>query len=78
MEEEALLKFSELEKEILLDRDISYDFRMEVGFINDRVEFFVKKNPIKFLVVDKEMSAKNKESFEALVEHINVPLVIIP
>jgi hypothetical protein len=78
MEKEAMLKFSKLEKEILLNKNISYDFRMEVGFINDRVELFIKKTPIKFLVMDKETSAINKESFEALVAYIKVPLVIVP
>lgn len=78
IEEEALLKFSKLESEMLLNKNISYDFRMEVGFINDRVEFFMKKNPTKFLVIDKEMSDKNKESFEALIEQMKVPLVIMP
>lgn len=78
IEEDAALKFSQLESEILLNQNISYDFRIEVGFINDRVAFFTQHNPIKFLVMDRAMGSSNKESFNELVEHIKVPLVIVP
>lgn len=78
IEEEALQHFADLEQDILEGQNISYDFRMEVGFVTDRVEYLIQKTPINFLVMDKEMSSKNKESFEELVENIRIPLVIVP
>jgi hypothetical protein len=78
LEEEALQKFSDLEREILLGRDITYDFRTEVGFVADRVEDHTRHHPISFLVMDKNMSTANRETFEDLFEHIHVPVVIVP
>jgi len=78
IEEEALRNFATLEHDLLTNQNISYDFRMEVGFMNDRVEHFTRKVPINFLVMDREMSTENRESFDELVEHITVPLVIVP
>ncbi len=78
IEEEAMQHFADLEQDILEGQNISYDFRMEVGFVTDRVEQLIQKTPINFLVMDKEMSSKNKESFEELVENIRIPLVIVP
>jgi hypothetical protein len=78
IEEKALRNFATLEHELLANQNISYDFRMEVGFMNDRVEHFTQKVPINFLVMDREMSTENRESFDKLVEHITVPLVIVP
>jgi hypothetical protein len=77
LEEEASQKFSQLEKDLLLGRKLSYDFRTEVGFMADRVENHARLNPISFLVMDKNMSTSN-ETFEELFEHVHVPLVIVP
>lgn len=78
IEEEALKNFETLEHEFLAGQNISYDFRVEVGFVNDRVEQLVQKTNINFLVMDREMSSNNKESFDELVEQIRIPLVIVP
>ena len=78
IEEDALHKFATLEHDLLSNQNISYDFRMEVGFMNDRVHQLTQKVPINFLVMDREMSTENKESFDELVEQIRIPLVIVP
>jgi hypothetical protein len=78
IEEEALKNFKTLELEFLEGQNISYDFLMEVGFVNDRVERLLQKTSINFLVMDREMSANNKESFDELVEQTRIPLVIVP
>jgi hypothetical protein len=78
IEEEALMNFKTLEHEFLEGQNISYDFLMEVGFINDRVERLLQKTSINLLVMDREMSANNKESFDELVEQTRIPLVIVP
>jgi nucleotide-binding universal stress UspA family protein len=77
MEEEALQRFASLEKECLKDKGITYNFKTEVGFVSDRVEEYSKKNPVSFLVTDKN-STGNRESFDELLKHTKVPLVIVP
>src|SRR6187551_480248 len=50
MEDEAKQQFMEFEKELLMDRGISYNFKTEVGFVTDRIEDHAKKNSLSFLV----------------------------
>jgi len=78
MEDEALLNFGSLEKEMLNGTGISYDFKTEVGFIADRVEEHVRKNSIDFLVMNKNISQESKEAFDELVEHTQIPVIIVP
>jgi nucleotide-binding universal stress UspA family protein len=78
IEDEALKNFALLEKDLLLNGKISYDFKSEVGFLADRVEEHTKNHPVSFMVIDKNIRTGNKESFDELVENTQIPLVIIP
>ena len=78
MEEEAAKNFSLFEKELLAGKGITYDFKTEVGFIDDRIEEHARRNKLSFLVMDKEMSLRNKESFDDLIKQLQIPLVIVP
>jgi nucleotide-binding universal stress UspA family protein len=78
IEEDANRNLAVLEKEILSDSGVEYDFKIEVGFVDDRIEAHVKTNQINFLVMGKGMSLRNKETFDDLVLQLQIPLVIIP
>lgn len=78
MEEEAKKKFIAFESQYLKDIGIKYEFKIEVGFVADRIEDHVKNNPLGFLVIDSSMCTRNKETFDDLIENIKVPVVIIP
>jgi|SRR5688572_14187712 len=77
IEAAAKKSFDILEEDLLRNKSISYDFRSEVGFIADRVENHTKNHPVSCMVVDKNIRADNKESFDDLVESAKIPLVII-
>jgi nucleotide-binding universal stress UspA family protein len=78
IEEEALLNFGKLERELLAGAGVDYDFKSEVGFVTDRVEEHAKKRDVSFLVMGRGMQSLNKEGFDELVSHLRVPLVIVP
>ena len=78
VEEEAKKKFIAFESQHLKDIGIKYQFKIEVGFVADRIEDHAKNNPLGFLVIDKTMCTRNKETFDDLIESINVPVVIVP
>jgi universal stress protein A len=78
IEQEAHQKFEALEKEYLADKGVSYDFKIEVGFVTDRIEDRIKKNLLDFVVMDKPMRSNGNESFEELMEHIHVPMLLVP
>lgn len=78
IEEEASQNMTKLEKELLVNSGIEYDIKIEVGFVEDRIEEHLKTNQISFLVMGKEMSLRNKEMFDDLLQKLQVPLVIVP
>jgi hypothetical protein len=78
IEEEARQNFAVLEKEVLAGSGVSYDFKVEVGFVSIRVKEYAKKNGVSFLVMGKKMNGTSKESFDELAANIQVPLVIVP
>jgi nucleotide-binding universal stress UspA family protein len=78
IEENAVRNFSSIEKEVLSDEAIQYTFKVEVGFISNRVKDHARKNGASFIVMGNKMNSGNKESFDELAESIQVPLVIVP
>ena len=77
-EEHASKKFATLEKNYLKGKNISFDFSPEVGFVNDRIDYHLKKEAIVLMVVSKGMNFKNNESAEDLINHANVPVLVVP
>src|SRR4030095_12697584 len=53
VEEEAKKKFIAFESQYLKDIGIKYDFKIEVGFVADRIEDHAKNHPLRFLVIDR-------------------------
>lgn len=78
MEQNAYSQFASLEKDILYGKGISYDFRTEIGFTSDRIEDHARKNSLNFLIMDKNISSSTKENFDQLMEHLQVPTLLIP
>lgn len=78
MEQEALSHFTDFENEFLKNISLTYEFKVEIGFIADRVEDFAKKNPLSFIVMDKALCTRSRDTFDELLEQTNVPLIIIP
>jgi nucleotide-binding universal stress UspA family protein len=77
-EEEAKQKFAAVENECLAMTGIVYEFKIEVGFMADRIEEHLKKYETSFLVIDKNMCSQSKDTFDDLMEHVTVPMVIVP
>ncbi len=78
IEDEAKQKFIELEKAHLIGTGISYDFQIEVGFVSDRIEDHSKKTRLNIVVMDKPDRSNSNETLEELMEHIDVPILLIP
>jgi nucleotide-binding universal stress UspA family protein len=78
LEDDSAKTFLAWEKELLKGRGVLYDFKTEIGFMNDRITEHSKKNAISLLVIGRNGNIKNKESFDELVNHIDIPLVIVP
>ena len=70
--------FAAWEDKILMNGGIPYEFKVEVGFVSNRVADYVKRDSVSFLVMGKEMNSTNNESFDELARSIQVPLIIVP
>jgi hypothetical protein len=77
-EEQAVNNFSAIENDLLKTSGITYEFKTEIGFVADRVEALVRKTPIGFLVMDRNMTFETRESFEELLANMVIPTVIVP
>jgi hypothetical protein len=75
---DAVQSFTRMTSEILQKSGIPYEFRPEVGFINDRVYAFSKKHKIGMVVMSKRMTIVNRDAFNELLTQIQVPLLILP
>ena len=53
IEENASRNFLLLENEILKGSGVPYDFKMEVGFVSNRIADYAKRNGASFLVMGK-------------------------
>ena len=78
IEASATHQFELLEKELLENKGVSYDFKVEIGFVADRVEDYAKKNSLNVLITNKNLHNGGRESLDELIEHIRVPLLVVP
>lgn len=78
IEQNANNNFVLFEKELLAGQGIEYDFKIEVGFVSNRVHDHAKRNGISMVVMGSKMNSMNKESFDELAQSLHVPLVIVP
>lgn len=78
IEKNAEENFARLEQEFLKGKEISYDFKIEVGFVSNRVRDYAKKNATSLLVMGSGDTSATREPLNDLVESIQIPLVIVP
>jgi len=78
IEEETLQRFSMLEKQNLSKSGVPFEFKIEIGFINDRVRDYARKNDLLFVVMDRKANINNTESIDELLTFLHVPLLLFP
>src|SRR5205085_1293414 len=78
IELEATTSFTKIADGVFKDGRPSYDFKAEVGFINDRVYSYTRKSEILAVVISKRMANTNREALIELLEHLRTPLLVVP
>jgi hypothetical protein len=78
IEQDAERNFERIANGLLKSCKVTYEFRSEVGFIQDRVQDHLRKNNILIFVIGKKLAFENKEVLDQLMEQTDVPLAIIP
>jgi len=78
LELDAAKNFEQLSHGILTNTKEPADFRAEVGFIQDRVQDYARRNGVLFFVIGLNLAVGNKEILEEIIKETEVPLVVIP
>lgn len=78
IEADAKTSFTKIADVIFKDGQPRYDFKAEVGFINDRVYSYTRKSEVLVVVISKRMASANRESFNELLDHLRTPLLVVP
>jgi len=78
IEAETQQKFLELEKLNLSKSGVTYEFKIEIGFITDRIGDYALKNDLVFVVMDKTANAGSIELLDELLKFMRVPLMLCP
>jgi len=75
---DATNNFSRMSEGLLKDADIRWEFKPEVGFLDDRVEAFMQKNEVDLVVMSNTLAFNNRETFFDMLDSINCTLLIVP
>jgi nucleotide-binding universal stress UspA family protein len=78
IEADAKSSFAEIADVVFKEGRPLYDFKAEVGFINDRVHSYTKKSEILAVVISKRMANTNRDALNELLEHLRTPLLVVP
>lgn len=82
MEERARTDFDGIVKKLEINADVPYEFHSEIGFLSDRIEAFLKKNPVDTIVVGQNLAYPTNEqkevSFENFLDTLKIPVVVVP
>jgi hypothetical protein len=73
---EAAQNFEAIASGLFKNKTLSYDFHAEVGFIQDRMQEYSRKNDLLFISIGKKLVDSSDHLWE-LLNQIEVPLVIV-
>lgn len=75
---DATSNFTRMTSSILKESDVLWEFKPEVGFIDDRVEAFTGKHNVGLVVISAELTRASSEVFQDMLEKLKCPLLIVP
>lgn len=82
VEEEAARKFKSFEEIFLMNGQISYEFRSEIGFLSDRLESYIRKNDVNLLIIGQQLAQSNAEikktGIENFLDKLQIPVLVVP
>src|SRR5688572_1174833 len=61
LEQEARLRFSEMQKQVEILNDIFFEFRPEIGFAVDRINSYVRQNKVDMIVISQSLAKSINE-----------------
>lgn len=78
IESDASNNFSRMTSALLKESNVLYEFKAEVGFVEDRVEAFTGKHQVGLVVISSELAFQGDGVFLQILERLNCPLLVVP
>jgi hypothetical protein len=78
LDSEATKNFTALTNGYLHRSGVACEFRPEVGFPQDRIYAFTRKNRIGLLILSKKLVTANRDGLTQLFDQLQIPLLIVP
>jgi hypothetical protein len=82
MDAKAKDKFNELEKTFLRNKNMTYEFHPEIGFVADRVSAYIKRNEVGLIIlVEDQVNDINETksfTFRQFIADMKLPFIIVP
>jgi len=78
IEEETRQQFLMIEKHSLANTGVSYEFKIEIGFISHHVQEYAANNDLIFVVMDRKANINNTESIDEVLKDLRIPVLLLP
>jgi hypothetical protein len=78
LERDAAQNFELVAHNLFSNQKVSFDFRVEVGFIQDRIQDYARRNNILFFVIGFNLIDGNEEILKEIENEIKIPLMVVP
>jgi len=78
IEFDATKNFELVAHELFDNQKVSFDFRAEVGFIQDRIEDYARRNNILLFIIGFNLIDGNEEILKEIENEIKIPLMVVP
>lgn len=75
---DATNSFIRMTSALLKESGVTWDFKPEVGFIEDRVEAFTEKHNVSLVVMSSELCRANKDTLTDMLDRLKCPLLVVP
>jgi nucleotide-binding universal stress UspA family protein len=82
MELRARTEFDTIIRKLNVEKETHYEFRAEIGFFSDRIDAYLKSNPVDTIVMGQHLAQAIHENsgmtFEYFLESTKVPVLVVP
>jgi len=78
LELDAVKNFELVAHDLFSNQKVSFDFRAEVGFLQDRIEDYARRNNILLFVIGFNVIDGNEGILREIENEIKIPLMVVP
>ncbi|HZY83167.1 MAG TPA: universal stress protein [Cyclobacteriaceae bacterium] len=78
IERDASENFKRMTTTLFKESHMSWEFKPEVGFLDDRIQIFTEKHNVTLVVMSSDLAYKSDGAFVDMLAKLKTPLLIVP